>query len=194
MVLPNQAAPGGSLDFEFVWTGANYPGAGASGKNAVSLIEGYAASRALPDITDPNAPDDAADTTGTTPENWISAIDNESSSQVDRVITDMLEENKQAPYPFENDGVHGDTMYPGGANQQPGLQIYDSVKMTNSTVGAKARVPGTNFQGGLIKISTTPKQYPLGDGLTNAFGAVAMIIRLVPGSHRGYMCQKMQDV
>ena len=66
--------------------------------------------------------------------------------------------------------------------------------MTNSTVGAKAFVPGTNFQGGLIKISTTPRQYPLGEGLTNAFGNVAMIIRLVPGPHRGYMCRSMKDV
>ncbi len=191
MVLPNQAAPGGSLDFEFVWTGANYPGAGASGKNAVSLIEGYAASRALPDITDPNAPADAADTTGTTPENWISAIDNESSSQVDRVITDMLEENNQSPYPFENGQVPGaapgtvftDTQYPGGANQAAGMQVHDAVLVTATTVGGKTMVPGANFQGGLVRLDNTIDS-----------GAIVIIMTLVPGTHRGYMCQKMQDV
>ena len=191
MILPNQATPGNSLDFEFVWTGANYPGAGASGKNAVSLIEGYAASRALPDITDPNAPADAAATTGTTPENWISAIDNESSSQVDRVITDMLEENNQSPYPFENGQVPGaapgtvftDTQYPGGANQLPGLQIHDSLLVTATTVGGKTAAPGGNFQGGLIRISNNID-----------VGIVSLLVHLVPGSHRGYMCQKMQDV
>ena len=45
---------------EFIATGPNYPGAGASGFDAVSLIEGYAASRALPAIEDPNAPTDAS--------------------------------------------------------------------------------------------------------------------------------------
>ncbi len=193
MVIPNQAAPGGSLDFEFVWVGSNYPGvAPGSGKNAVSLIEGYAASRALPDITDPNAPSDAADTTGTTPENWISAIDNESSSQVDRVITDMLEENNQSPYPFENAQIPGaapgtvftDTQYPGGANQAPGLQPHDAMLVTATTVGGKTTAPGGNFQGGLIRILNN----------MNDNEPISMLVHLVPGSHRGYMCQKMQDV
>ncbi len=192
MVIPNQAAPGGSLDFEFIWTGANYPGsAPGSGKNAVSLIEGYAASRSLPDIRDPNAPSDAADTTGTTPENWISAIDNESSSQVDRVITDMLEENNQSPYPFENGQIPGaapgtvftDTQYPGGANQAPGLEAHEVALVSATTIGGKTTVPGSNFQGGLIKITNNT-----GDA------TATMLIHLVPGMHRGYMCQKMQDV
>ena len=181
---PGVVGVGEVVSRELIWTGANYPGVSpATGLDAVSLIEGYAASRALPDIQDPNAPDDAADTTGTTPENWISAIDNESSSQVDRVITDMLEENKQAPYPFENDGVHGDTKYPGGANQAPGCEIHDAVFITPTTVGGKTTIPGTNFQGGLIKINNTINE-----------GNVVMLLHLVPGPHRGYMCQKMQDV
>ena len=41
---------------EIIAVGANYPGAGASGKNAVSMIEGYAASRGLPNVVDPNTP------------------------------------------------------------------------------------------------------------------------------------------
>ena len=186
-------------EFDLIWTGASFPGAGASGNDAVSLIEGYAASRGLPDILDPNAPDDAADSVGATPENWMTAVFNEGTTQSHEVVEDLLSENNLAPYPFEGATVGGvtfaDTQYPGGANQLPGPQIFDNVKMTNSTVGAKAYVPGTNFQGGLIKISNTPLQYPLPNGeLTNAFGSVAMIIRLVPGPHRGYMCQDQKDV
>lgn len=184
MIIPNQAAPGGSLDFEIVWTGANYPGAGASGKNAVSLVEGYAASRALPDIRDPNAPADAADTTGTTPENWISAIDNESSSQVDRVLTDLVDENNIAPYPFENDGTATDTQYPGGANQLPGLEVHDTLLVTGTTIGGKTTSHGSNFLGGLIRVDTA----------IDSGESVGMLVHLVPGPHRGYMCQKMQDV
>ena len=48
------ASPGYlAADRELIAVGASYPGNGASGFNAVSLIEGYAASRALPNIEDP---------------------------------------------------------------------------------------------------------------------------------------------
>ena len=50
------ANPGETTDRELIAVGSNYPGAGASGINAVSLIEGYAASRGLPNVLDPNAP------------------------------------------------------------------------------------------------------------------------------------------
>ena len=43
---------------EVLAVGSNFPGAGASGLDAVSLIEGYAASRALPQTRDPNTPYD----------------------------------------------------------------------------------------------------------------------------------------
>ena len=57
-VIPDTSlgATGGVQEREIIATGANYPGAGASGLNAVSLIEGYAASRGLPDVLDPNTP------------------------------------------------------------------------------------------------------------------------------------------
>ena len=58
IVIPDDASPGNSREREIIAVGGNYPGAGASGLNAVSMIEGYAASRALPSITDPNTPDD----------------------------------------------------------------------------------------------------------------------------------------
>jgi hypothetical protein len=48
-VVPNTAGAVAAVNnFEVVATGQNYGPAGASGLNAVSLIEGYAASRALP--------------------------------------------------------------------------------------------------------------------------------------------------
>ena len=97
----------------------------------------------------------------------------------------MIDENNIAPYPFENDGVHTDTQYPGGANNAPGLEIHDVVGVSSTTVGNVTRMKGGNFQGGLIKISDT---------LTGGTGASILLVHLVPGSHRGYMCQAMQDV
>ncbi len=183
IIYPDTSNPGSTSDREIIWTGANYPGVGASGKNAVSLIEGYAASRGLPDIRDPNVPTDAADAEGTTPENWMSATFNEGTIQDDRVLGDMITDNIQSPYPFENDGVHTDTMYPGGANQVPGLEPHEVALITATTIGGKTQISGTNFQGGLIRVFNNTDD-----------ATMSLFVHLVPGSHRGYMCQPMQDV
>ncbi len=183
---------GTTAERDFIWTGSSYPGtSAATGNNAISLIEGYAASRGLPDIRDPNAPDDADDTLGGTPENWMSAIFNEGIPQDHEIIEDMITENNQAPYPFENDGVNADTMYPGGANQPAGagskLEVHDAVGITATTIGGTTKMAGTNFQGGLIRFNTV-------DLVDSAAGNVSVLVHLVPGPHRGYMCQPMQDV
>ncbi len=183
VVQPRTDGTDGVYNRELIWTGASYPGAGFSGLNAVSLIEGYAASRGLPDILDPNTPDDAADIDGSTPENWMSGLFNEGTTQDSSIVGDMIDENNQAPYPFENDGTHLDTQYPGGANQAPGPQAHMVALVSPTTVGGRTNIEGGNFQGGLVKV-------------TNNTGdlAMTMFIHLVPGHHRGYMCQPMQDV
>ncbi len=177
------ASPGNTTDFDIVWTGANFPGASPLGTDAVSLIEGYAASRGLPQVLDPNTPTDAADADGSTPENWLSALQNEGIDQDSEVLADMISENNQAPYPYEGDGTAVDTQYPGGANQLPALQIHSNSLVSATTIGGQTSVAGTNFQGGLIRIDNTID-----------VGNISMLVHLVPGSHRGYMCQPMTDV
>lgn len=168
-------------EFKMYWTGASYGGA-ASGFDAVSLIEGYAASRLLPNVLDPNTPGDADDTSNTTPENWMSAIFNEGTTQMQDVIDDLTSENNIAPYPFENDGTNSDTMYPGGANQAPGPQIHDLSFATATTVGGTTRLKGGNFMGGLIRLdyqNVSPS---------------TLQVHLVPGNHRGYLAQSMKEL
>ena len=183
-VIPDTTlgATGGVQEREIVWTGANYPGAGGSGLNAVSLIEGYAASRGLPDILDPNAPADAADADGVSPENWQSALFSEGSIQDDVVLGAMIDENNQAPYPFENDGTHVDTQYPGGANQNPGLQESSLAFVTGTTIGGRTEIRGDTFQGGLINLELAHT------------GTSVFQVHLVPGNHRGYMCHDMKEL
>ena len=170
-------------EFKVYWTGASYGGA-ASGFDAVSLIEGYAASRALPAVVDPNAPADAADTVGDTPENWMAAIFNEGTTQSHEIIEDLIAENNIAPYPYEGAEGSGltDTQYPGGANQAPGVQIHDIAAATTTTVGGTTRLKGGNFMGGLIKLNYT-------NGANSTFQ-----VHLVPGNHRGYLAQSMKDL
>jgi hypothetical protein len=187
-VVPNTASTTGvASNFEIIATGPSYPGGGASTLNAVSLIEGYAASRGLPNVLDPNTPDDAADADGATPENFLSALFNEGTQQDDQVVSDMITENNIAPYPFENDGVNTDTMYPGGANQLAGLEFHDFVTIfeTNVTSGIGIqRLKGGNFPCGLIAVDWTP------DSAAN----IVLQIDLVPGNHRGYLCEPMTEM
>ena len=64
----------------------------------------------------------------------MAATFNDGTDQTTEVLDSMITENNIAPYPFENDGVRTDTMYPGGANQGTGLQIHDVVFITPTTV------------------------------------------------------------
>lgn len=179
-----------TTDFECIWVGPNFPGAGASGLDAVSLIDGYSSSRALPAVPgDPNVPADAADAgPSLTPENWLSALDNEGIDQDSDILDNLINENNQAPYPFENDGTYTDTQYPGGANNAPCLELHAPVQITAATTTSLARAPGTNFPGGLIRIqhSITAEQ--------GVDAEVLFQVHLVPGPHRGYLCESMQDV
>lgn len=185
IVVPNSAATTGAVtSLEVKAVGANYQGGGASTLDAVSCIEGYAASRALPYSRDPNVPGDAADVEGVTPENWMAALFNQGTQQIDEVITDMSNENNEAPYPFEDDGTNLDTMYPGGANQLTGLQIHDWESISGTTIGGITRCKGGNFPCGLMRFDWSPE----------TTSNIVIQVDLMPGHHRGYMCEPMGDM
>jgi hypothetical protein len=150
--------------------------------NAVSLIDGYSASRQLPQITDPNVPEDAADINSATPENWLQAIFNEGTSQADEVVTDLITENNQAPYPFENDGTATDTQYPGGPNQLDGLQLVDVGYFSAGTNSNKLYMKGDTFPCGLVRI------------VNSTTDTLIVIVDLVPGAHRGYLAEPMTEM
>jgi hypothetical protein len=172
---------------EIVATGTNYPGTGASGLNAISLIEGYAASRGLRYPEDPNVPNDAADAENNTPENWMSALFNDGTQQTDEVLDTMVTENNQAPYPFEGDGTAIDTQYPGGANQAPGLQVHDFEFITATTIGGTTRMKGGNFPCGLMRFDWAVDA-------SSITSNIAIQIDLIPGNHRGYLCEPMSEM
>ena len=189
IVIPDTNNPGFSTEREIIAVGANYPATGPSGLNAVSMIEGYAASRALPSVTDPNTPDDAESMTGSTPANWLGAMDNQGISQIDAVVTDLTTENDQAPYPFENGEIPGapgtywtDTQYPGGANQLTGLQFVDAAYFNATDNANKLYLKGDNFPCGLVRVTST------------ADSDVTLVVDLVPGTHRGYLCESMTEM
>jgi len=178
--------PGTTVEREFIAVGSSYPGvSAATGLDAVSLIEGYAASRGLPNQLDPNTPADADDAGGSTPENWLSAMFNDGTNQDSDVIETMISENNLAPYPFENDGVNSDTMYPGGANQLSSLEIHSQEFVTNTTVGGTTRFAGGNFPCGLMEIGTF--------GFPSSTTLI-LEVSLIPGTHRGYLAESMTEM
>jgi len=185
---PYNTVPAAGTDtmntLEMIAVGASYPGvSAATGHDAVGLIEGYAASRALPSIlADPNTPNDASDVAGGTPENWLAAIFNEGTTQDADIIDEMITEQNQPPYPYEGDGVHTDTMYPNGANNVPYLQVHDYEFVTSTTIGGTTRLKGGNFPCGLVRIDV------IGEA------TVQLQIDLVPGHHRGYLCESMTEM
>ena len=170
-------SPGNSTDYELIAVGPNDPGAGASGKNAKSIIQGYADSRGLPNIQDPNVPDDAS-------LNWMMSMFNDGTLQ-DNAVIGMLEgTGDEAPYPYENDGTHTDTMYPGGETNLPTLETHDTEFITSTTVGGTTRMKGGNFPCGLMCITWNPSQS----------ANLVLQVDLVPGSHRGYLCESMTEM
>jgi len=184
--VPNTASPGTANEFELIAVGASYPGVGASGNNAVSMIEGYAASRGLPYPEDPNVPADAADVSGTSqPQNWIGALTNEGTRQDEQILDNLIDENNQAPYPFEGDGTALDTMYPGGANQLVGMEIHSIENVTGTTIGGTTRIKGGNFPCGLVNVTAVNN---------GEAASITIQIDLIPGSHRGYLCEPMTEM
>lgn len=183
IVVPQTAtaSAGTVVNFEVMATGASFPGAGTSGFDAVSLVEGYAASRALPYDEDPNTPADASDVSGVTPENWMGAMQNEGTNQDFHVINDQITENNKAPYPFEGDGSATDTQYPGGANQLPALEYHDIVQLFASSTGQIGTRMGKGgiFAAGLMRVNWTPA----------SAANLVIQVNMVPGEHRGYMCE-----
>ena len=142
----------------------------------------------MPNIADPNTPGDADDVGPTaTPENWLGSLFTEGTQQDGTVLNDMQTENNIAPYPFENDGVNVDTMYPNGANQGPGLEIHDSEFVTGTTIGGTSTFKGGMFPCGLMRYNVVNQdsENPL---------AVTILVDLVPGEHRGYLCEPMTEM
>lgn len=182
-----ETGSGGSVAHEIVAVGANYPGVSAvTALNAVSLTEGYAASRRLPNIRDPNTPGDIDDTAGTLAQNWMRGMHTRGGTSDENIIRDVTGYDLP-PYPFENDGTNFDTQYPGGANQLPELAIHDSVGYSSTTIGGQSFVKGGNFPCGLMRIDHA---VPAGGIAHN----LIIQVDLVPGEHRGYLAEPMGDM
>lgn len=135
----------------------------------VGLINGYEQSRARPSTPDPNVP---------TADGWMNDLF-DVGMQLEELRDDLTADNDEAPYPV---GTGGSAYYPGGSHEYPGMSMHSASTVTSTTVGGKTSIRGGNFYCGLIKLLSTVEANSL------------LQVHLVPGRHRGYLCQPMQEV
>ncbi len=150
--------------------GANQVLVGATASRGI--LEGYADSRAYPQSPDPVSP--AIDSGN----NWLRAMF-DTGNDNEEITDNATNRNDNLPYPQVN--------YPGGETQAPTLQYHDSALVSGTTIGGVTRMKGGNFPCGLIRLSSdlTPPA-----GLTQNL----LVIDLVPGTHRGYLCEPMTEM
>jgi hypothetical protein len=167
IVIPNAGAPGTNDERYLHMVGVNFNNPGASR----GIIEGYADSRPVPTQPDPVSPD-----MGST-NNWMAQMFDVGDNQSD-VLDNATDKNDDLPYPQFD--------YPGGQTQLATTQYHDSAFVTATTVGGITHMRGGQFYCGLVRLDTN-LTIPQDD-------ASILQVVLVPGSHRGYLCEPMGDV
>jgi len=142
---------------------------GNDNTNGKGLVVGYARSRALPFDPDPK-------TFSTLSENWISQVFNQGTLQTSEVLDDLEITNDSLPY--ADDYVGGSTI--------PQNEIVDEIVFRNTAdrpaPGSRLSIGGFTAPCGLIRINHL------------AGATLRMYVDLVPGTHRGYLCEKMGDM
>lgn len=172
IVIPNFGSPGNNYE-PFITAVGDYVG-GVGG--SISLIKAYQSSRGTPQSPDPAVPSGVTNTDNI----WRALFDVGDNNE--DVLENVVGKNNDLPY------VQDD--YPGGATQMPGLEWHDQVQIFSPSgvpgVGlGTQRGKGGNFPCGLIRIDWTP------DGVN---ANLVIQIDLVPGNHRGYLCEPMTEM
>lgn len=181
IVIPEYAGTGQAYEFPIVAIGPN------NLASHLSLVDGYAASRGIPQPDDPNTPADVS-----TDQNWLTAMFNDGTRQDKTVIENLTEEQVHPPYAVEDGVVYTDTQYPAGANNIPNPLIVDETYLTNGTIGLPmvAGLKGGNFPCGLIEFRFNN----FNTGADSGQASWDLYVDLVPGTHRGYLVEPMTEM
>lgn len=163
VVVPNDGAPGVTNEYRLKMYGTD-------NANSVGMINGYQQSRAYPQSPDPVHP--------ATYNGFLAKMFDTGDDNVD-IINNAAGENDDLPYDQTN--------YPGATGNGANMQLITSHPVTTTTVGGKTSIGGTNVPCGLLRVEHS---FPTS---TVPGSLVLLQVHLVPGTHRGYMCEKMED-
>ena len=142
---------------------------GGSDADAKDMVGGYAFSRALPTSPDPETL--AVETS------WLNRMQDVGNNS-DEIVDNATDTNDELPY---NQGA-----YSGFAPNADAMAIHDKNSLTTTTVGGATYLKGGMFPCGLIQFQ-----------VANSGSEVLTYdiqIDLVPGNHRGYLCQPMTEM
>jgi len=141
---------------------------GADSLTSYGMISNYSLSRAHPFSPDPAISPGAPDAS------FLSEMFNVGMDDVE-VLNNVTERNNDLPYDQDN--------YPGGGVNAGTMEFHDgwSNPGTNSVSNQK-HFRGSNFPCGLIRIENSIN------------GATSLVLHMVPGMHRGYLAEPMQDM
>lgn len=172
IVLPNVNPDGTGSTVEPAQRFLHVVGPNVNGALSRGIIEGYADSRSVPQSPDPVGPD-VGDS-----DNWLARMF-DVGSDMEEVLDNATLRNDTLPYDQDN--------YPGGQANMSGLEFHDItqiVSYSGSTNIATQTIKGGNFPCGLMKFTWTPE----------SAANLAVQVNLVPGHHRGYLCEPMTEM
>lgn len=168
--MPNDAGvPGATVGYAIKMHGDDTT-------SSKALIQGYADSRSVPTEPDP-VTQGGADT------GWMNNIFDVGDSH-EEIALNLQTIGESLPY--------HQMEYPGAGGNGSEPQVHAIGILSGTTVGGQTMLEGGNFQCGLVKIVTDLVDDPP-EGQQKAT-AVDLELILVPGTHRGYLCEPMQEV
>ena len=142
---------------------------GGNDANAKSVIRGYAFSRARPFSPDPDTP---AVETG-----WLSQLQDVGDNQSE-VVVNAVDKNDNLPY-------HA-SVYPGAPGSGATSYVHDTAFISATTVGGTSYLKGGEFPCGLMRFDVVNND--------SASKNIVIEIDLIPGPHRGYLCESMTEM
>ncbi len=167
IVVPNILTDSGGSDVDPAEYYLHMVGVNNNGGVSRGIIDGYENSRSYPHSPDPVSP-----TLGSA-QNWMRQMFDVGNDSSD-IVTNATDSNDNLPYPQTN--------YPGGDTQAPGLQLHSAHAVSSTTISNRFTIPGCTVPCGLLKF-------------TNDTGVNAQLqVHLMPGDHRGYLAEPMQDM
>lgn len=142
---------------------------GGSDANAKAIVDGYAKSRSFPQSPDPVSP--SIETS------WLSEMVDVGEIQSE-VVDNATDTNQNLPY--------DQNTYPGQPTNNDAAQLHDQSYLTTTTIGGTTRLKGGNFPCGLIRLNTV--------NLGGEPLELTLQVDLMPGPHRGYLCESMVEM
>ena len=170
IVIPNFQAVGTNIEPYIRAVGGDDL---SSDPTQFSLISAYANSRSVPQSPDPAVPAGLATGVENIYQQMFDVGDDD-----EFVVDNAVGKNNDLPYPQMD--------YPGGDTQLEALENHSLEFISATTIGGTTRIKGGNFPCGLIRIDVSNSSATTSN--------ILIQLDLVPGNHRGYLCEPMTDM